>query len=711
MRTGFVAVLLVLFYWVCCNGQTNNVKTECGLPNQGELLLETSAPYRSMEDDPTEWTFKVFKGQQDTLLLIFSAEVDENWKVYSNSVEEGGPIGTSLNYEDSSGTSYQVIDDIQECGAKIEEGIDDIFETYVKSYSKKATFQFKTILQDPSTTPKGFIEYMACDNITGICRPPTPAYFDFNIQEGSIYLGDEKFDETIDGSDNDPTDTVGTMGFGKYPLDSLVMESAVSDCGIAEVEEEGKDLWSIFILGFLGGLIALLTPCVFPMIPLTVSFFTKGSTDKKKGVFNAFVYGLFIFLIYLLLSVPFHLLDSINPDILNEISTNIWLNGIFFVVFVVFAISFFGYFEITLPSSIANKADSASDIGGLLGTFFMALTLAIVSFSCTGPILGSLLAGALSSDGGAIQLTAGMGGFGLALALPFALFAAFPGWLNSLPKSGGWLNTVKVVIGFIELALAFKFLSNADLVIHAGLLKRETFFAIWILIGLGLFLYLIGKIKFPHDSPLNSLSKGRIGFAIFVLAFTLYLVPGVTCTKYSNLTLLSGFPPPGYYSFCAEGNCPLDLDCHKNDFDAAMDNAISSGKPLLVDMTGWACVNCRRMEEKVWTDERIFKLIKEEFILVSLYVDDRESLPEDEQIIVKLDGRSRKLRTVGNRWSFFSQKHFNSTSQPYYILLSPDADGELLNMPVGYTPDANDYLNFLECGLEAHQENIAAKGT
>ena len=462
---------------------------------------------------------------------------------------------------------------------------------------------------------------------------------------------------------------------------------------------KSNGLFSIFFLGFVGGLLALLTPCVFPMIPLTVSFFTKQSENKKKGIFNAILYGFFIVFIYILLSLPFHFLDNLDPEILNTISTNIYLNIFFFVVLVFFAFSFFGFYEITLPSSWGNKMDSASSVGGIIGIFFMALTLAIVSFSCTGPILGSLLAGSLTSDGGATQLTAGMSGFGLALALPFALFALFPSWLNSLPKSGGWLNTTKVVLGFLELALAFKFLSNADLVAHWDLLKREVFIGIWVVIFIGLALYLFAKIKFPHDSPIKKLSFSRISFGVLVLAFTIYIAPGVLKTPTWNLSLLSGFPPPQFYSiYETENDCPLGLDCYKN-FDEGLAAAKETNKPILLDFTGWACVNCRKMEENVWSEPDIYQTLKEDFILISLYVDDNEKeLPKALQFdFLKPNGKVKKIETYGDKWATFQVVNFKNASQPYYVLMSPDL--EILNSTQQYT-DRDTYYKWLKEGLQ-----------
>jgi len=491
-------------------------------------------------------------------------------------------------------------------------------------------------------------------------------------------------------------------------IPAINLNDPASDCGKGlgggTTETKSKGLLSLFILGFLGGLVALLTPCVFPMIPLTVSFFTKKSQSRKSGIRNAFLYGFFIFIIYVLLSVPFHFLDSLNPEILNNISTNVYLNVFFFLVFIFFALSFFGYYEITLPGALSNTADSKASAGNIAGIFFMALTLALVSFSCTGPILGSLLAGSLSADGGAMQLTSGMAGFGLALALPFAFFALFPNWLNSLPKSGGWLTTVKVVLGFLELGLAFKFLSNADLVMHWGILKREIFIGIWILVGIGLTLYLFGKIRFKHDSPIKKLSKGRIFFGLMAAIFTLYLIPGVTNTRAANLSVISGFPPPLYYSIYKSGNdCVLDLNCTR-DYNTGLKMAREQKKPILIDFTGYACVNCRRMEENVWSRDRVYRLMKDSFIVVSLYVDDKMELPASEQFTyITKDGQKKDIRTVGDKWSTFETENFQNNAQPLYAILN--LEEKLLTTPVGYVPDEEDYFNWLLCGVEQFRKS------
>ncbi len=479
---------------------------------------------------------------------------------------------------------------------------------------------------------------------------------------------------------------------------SINVAHPLNNCGIETTSGNNKGLLAIFFLGFLGGLIALLTPCVFPMIPVTVSFFTKRSANHRQAIKNGILYGIFIVLIYVLASVPFHLLGNVQPEIFNNISTSAWLNIIFFIIFIVFSISFFGYFEITLPSSIASKADAKSGLTSVGGIFFMALTLVIVSFSCTGPILGSLLVGSLS--GGVWPLTAGLAGFGFALALPFTLFAVFPNWLHAIPKSGGWLDTVKKVLAFIEVALAFKFLSNADLVMHWGLIKREIFFAIWIITGAGLTAYLFGILRLPHDYKGMKISAGRKGVGVIALAFTIYLLPGITNTQYANLQLLSGFPPPLNYSIYG-GNDVMKKGLEANvinNYQKALQMAKEQHKPLLIDFTGWACVNCRKMEENVWTKPEVYTFIKTNFILVSLYVDDKEKLPINQQFTYTTkDGKEKDIVTVGDKWATFEAENFNQVTQPLYVILNNNE--QVVNTPIGYTSSAKEYKAWLQCGL------------
>ncbi|MEM9930992.1 MAG: thioredoxin family protein, partial [Bacteroidota bacterium] len=447
-------------------------------------------------------------------------------------------------------------------------------------------------------------------------------------------------------------------------------------------------------------------PCIFPMIPLTVSFFTKSGGTRAQGIQKASLYGFFIFLIYVLLSLPFHLIQGLDPGLLNNIASSVPLNILFFVVFMFFAGSFFGFYELTLPESWSNRASRAEGTGGIAGIFFMALTLALVSFSCTGPILGSLLVEAVSD--GAWPLTAGMAGFGVALGLPFALFAAFPGFLNNMPKSGGWLNSVKVVLGFVEVALAFKFLSNADLVGEWDLLRIEPFLIVWILCSLGIAVYLFGFISFPLDSKKRK--TGPIGMAVAVagIAFTAYLAFGLTpdglTGTYKNRTVLSGIAPPVCYNYF------LPCDENKNitpfkSLEEGLAYARKVNKPVMLDFTGYTCVNCRKMEENVWTQEKIRRYLTDEYVIVSLYTDDRSLLPEQEhREVVRLDGtgRTKLIDQVGEKWYYFEQSVYARATQPYYVLVSPD--GQTLNPPVAYTADADDYEDFLACGLSTYRK-------
>jgi thiol:disulfide interchange protein DsbD len=485
-------------------------------------------------------------------------------------------------------------------------------------------------------------------------------------------------------------------------LPSSATQVLANACGAeAARTNTSSSPWELLLLGFLGGLIALITPCVFPMIPVTVSFFTKRSKTRKQGIKNGLLYGLSIFLIYVLASLPFHVLGNVQPEIFNSISTNPWLNIIFFIIFIFFSISFFGFFEISLPSGIANKADSKSGLGSIAGIFFMAITLAIVSFSCTGPILGTLLVGSL--QGGAWALTYGMAGFGLALALPFTLFAIFPQWLQSLPKSGGWLDTVKKVLAFLELALAFKFLSNADLVQHWGLLKREVFLGIWAIISIALALYLRGVLLLPHDVKGAKISRGRKIFGDLAIVFGLVLIVGMAPKNTYLLKFLSGFPPPTHYSLFTNTAEQAGLHANVvNDYESAVQLSKQQNKPILIDFTGWACVNCRKMEENVWTDPEVMSFIQNNFILVSLYVDDKALLPVEKRFTyTTAAGAKKEITSVGDLWATFQAENFNQSSQPLYVVMSPNQ--KLLSNPVGYTPNVKEYLNWLQCSASKNK--------
>lgn len=652
--------------------------------------------------EPVKWEFESQKISDNEYELIFTAIIDEHWAVYSQFVDDGGPIPTEFTFEENS--TFTLIESVIESDENKVTKHDPVFDMIVSKFYNKAVFKQRVKGIGDNVIIKGSLVFMTCNDVR--CLAPTDVPFEFNLSSTGASIGQETIIDNAEINDEDTNSILYGLSPNDITKSDLKCENEYTSV-VGDVKGE-KSLWNIFVLGFLGGLLALLTPCVFPMIPLTVSFFTKkNDQNKSSGISKAILYGFFILAVYLILSIPFHLLDSVNPDILNEISTNVWLNVIFFLIFLIFAFSFFGYFELTLPASWTAKTTQGENVGGILGIFFMALTLALVSFSCTGPILGSLLAGSLTVDGGAWQLTAGMGGFGLALGLPFALFAMFPNMLNALPKSGGWLNTVKVVLGFLELALAFKFLSNADLVKHWGILKIELFLGLWIIIFAGLALYIFAKIKFPHDSPVKKLSFFRISSGILVAAFTVYLVSGFRINKDTNtyipLTLLSGLAPPVGYSFLFPKDCPNNLDCFK-DLKTGIAYAQKVNKPIMLDFTGYACVNCRKMEEHVWPDKKIDSYLRNDYVLISLYVDDKKELPRDQQIEVnRINGGTRKLENYGHKWANFQTQFFQTNSQPYYVLMSPDGT-QILNQPIAYTPDEEDYEQFLQCGLDVFNQ-------
>ena len=631
------------------------------------LLFIFSLQLHAQDSSALTWHVSSVK-DGNNYQLIFTATIKPGWQLYGPDQDISGTVSMDLQFADS---SIRAIKPFVSGSKSLKLNISLFDNAAFNLYQTAATF----------TVPL---------NING----EIPAHL---LGTLSFFYG--RNDEFYSGNYPFTVELVGGVSSAaRIRIPTIDLAHPVSPCG--DMGTEGKGLLSIFLLGLAGGFIALLTPCVFPLIPLTVSFFTKKAANHRKGLGHALLYGFFIFLIYILLSLPFHLLDHTDPEVLNNISTNVWLNLGFFVIFVVFAISFFGYFEISLPGSVANSVNSKSGGSTIAGIFFMALTLAIVSFSCTGPILGTLLAGALSNNGGATQLSFGMGGFGLGLALPFALFALFPGWLRSLPKSGGWLTSVKVVLGFLELAMAVKFLSNADLVEQWGLLKREVFIGFWVLIGVLLTLYLLGKIRFPHDSPVKKFGSVRIVFIALFAAATLYLIPGVTNTAGANLTLISGFPPPLCYSvYKAPVNCEKGVEPLR-DYEQALALAKKEHKPLLIDFTGWACVNCRRMEENVWTNNEVKKLMRDSFVLVSLYVDERRLLPATQQMVYTTkDHASKNIVTVGDKWATFQSENFNSVQQPQYAILNPEE--KTLTYTKGYTPKPAEFAAWLTCGLKA----------
>ncbi|WP_224491070.1 thioredoxin family protein [Robertkochia flava] len=700
------------------------------------LFLILSSLVQSQILDPVSWSTSVEKVSDNEYDLVSRATIDMGWHLYSQNVPEDGPLPTVFTFKTNENYSLE--------GATSEpeghEEFDNTWETVIKYFSDEAEFRQRIKISGDVDVITAEVEFQVCDDER--CLPPNYVTLEFPVNakyaapakpepakaqttstpakqaESNTPATEEKQAEDSAAKEeaSEPVATTTEALIGERTPVSTESEE-LTQTSKSEIAAESKPLGksgekrgltSIFIIAFLSGFAALLTPCVFPMIPLTVSFFTKQSKSKSAGIRNAIFYGISIIAIYVLLGT---LVTAVfGADSLNRLSTNVTFNIIFFLLLVVFAISFLGAFEITLPSSWANKVDSQSTKGGVIGILFMALALAIVSFSCTGPIVGTLLVEAASKGG--IAPIVGMLGFSLALALPFALFAAFPGWLNSLPRSGGWLNTVKVVLGFLELALAFKFLSNADLVLQLHWLEREVFLAIWIAIFGALALYLFGKIQLPHDSPLTHISVGRLGLGLLVLTFVVYLIPGLWGAP---LKLISGFPPPINYSESpygvgnskggnsTAGHDELPEGAHLgphdivsfHDYNQGLAYAKKVNKPVLIDFTGHACVNCRKMEDNVWSDPNVLEVLNNDIVLVSLYVDDKRELPDGEENISKKTGR--KFRNIGQKWSEFQELRYNANAQPFYVLI--DHNEENLTEPSAYNPNVEEYYNWLQEGI------------
>ncbi|GGD97119.1 protein-disulfide reductase DsbD family protein [Planktosalinus lacus] len=661
--------------------------------NQNEVVNFGSEEFVN----PVDWTGKLTKASEGVYTFVFDAEIEEGWSIYSHKMDPDlmGPLPTVIVLNETS--QFEIIQDISETGSNIVSGFDKFFEMETIKLYKDGRFEITVKLLDDTKPITGFLEFMACDD--EMCLPPTGLDFSFNPETGEFNFQGEGLKSDADAENKN--------GFGTPVHFEFDHSLANSNCDGTETEkEDSSNFWWVFIAGFLGGLLALLTPCVFPMVPLTVSFFTKSSTSKASGIKNAIIYGISIIVIYVILGL---LITTIfGADALNLLSTNAWFNLAFAVLFIVFAISFFGFFEITLPTSWISSTDKASSQGGLLGIFFMAFTLSLVSFSCTGPIIGTLLVETAVGGGpvlfGRIPVgpLIGMLGFSFALALPFALFAAFPGWLNSMPKSGGWMNSIKVTLGFIEIALALKFLSIADMILGWKILPYELFLILWILCALGLLLYFLGLLKFPLDSPVKKITLTRSLLSISMLILIIYMAMGFRVSDQSNgfvtPNLLSGLAPPAGHSYIYPGKCPLNLNCIK-DFQEGVAFAKSVNKPILLDFTGHGCVNCRRMEDQVWSDPEIYSIINDDYVLISLYVDERT--PLDEPYTSALSGR--QMRNIGNKWADFQAIHFNRNSQPYYVLISPE--GSVLNQPVGYLPNKKDFKAFLNCGKERFLES------
>lgn len=645
--------------------------------------------------DPAKWTTKIEKKADNTYLLTFNAIIEKDWHLYSQFTPDGGPLALEVLFQDQKG-NYTLVGKAKE--SKTTTTFNDVFGVNETYFHDKAQIQQLVTVTNPKLTK------IAVDLNYQVCKEACiniEKKFTFNIPASGISITQDK------GSTAVAVDSVATDSnlVERIAEKATVLPAKINMPRRNPVTERG--LWSIFFIAFFSGFAALLTPCVFPMIPMTVSFFTKQSKSRAKGIKNALIYGISIILIYVILG--FLVTWIFGAGALNALSTNVWFNVIFFFLLVVFAFSFLGAFEIMLPQSWANKVDSQADRGGIVGILFMALALAIVSFSCTGPIVGTLLVEAASKGG--IAPIIGMLGFSLALALPFMLFAMFPGWLHSLPKSGGWLNTVKVVLGFLELALAFKFLSNADLVLQLHLLEREVFLAIWIAIFGTLALYLFGKITLPHDSPLTNISVGRLAIGLLVLTFTIYLIPGLWGAP---LKLISAFPPPMEYSESPMGfggsgikeSSSLLPDGAKSgphgitifdDYEKGLAYAKMVNKPIMLDFTGFACVNCRKMENNVWSDERVLKILKNEVVLISLYVDDKRELPKAEQSVSKSTGA--EITTIGDKWTDFMITRYKTNTQPLYVLT--DLGGKNLNemKPTISYVGVEEYHSWLKSGI------------
>lgn len=651
------------------------------------LLVFLALQAQAQIENPVTWSFSAQRISETEATLQIKANIQKGWHLYSQFVDDGGPIPTSFKFIPSK--EHQLLGKVSESPKAIV-AQDANFGMQVAWHENNVLFSQKITLNKAKTTVSGVLEYMVCNNTK--CLPPTE--LEFSI----------------------PVDVSATASVaGVAPASAPTTTNAVADSTVkkpvlqpAETANSSSSLWTIFVAGFLGGLAAFFMPCIYPMIPLTVSFFTKKSGSKAKGIRSAALYGFFIVAIYVSLGLAITLLFGTSA--LNEAASSATFNLLFFALLFIFALSFLGAFDITLPSSLVNKMDAQSNKSGIIGLFFMAFTLALVSFSCTGPIIGTLLVDAVSK-GTYLGPAMGMFGFSLALAIPFTLFAIFPSWLKEMPKSGGWLNTVKVSLGFLELALAFKFLSNVDLAYHWGLLNRDIFLIIWIVIFAFWGLYLLGKIKLSHDSELTFLSLGRMLFAMLIWGFTVYLVPGLWGAPLKAIN--AWLPPQSTQAFDLYGkeftgtastnqtakkyanlfHAPFGLNAYY-DYEEGLAAAKQQNKPILLDFTGWSCTNCRKMEASVWADAEVLKRLKKEYILISLYVDDKTELAQNEKYTSAFSGKN--IKTIGQKWSDFQASTFGTNSQPYYVLV--DTSGKQLVAPQAFNLDISNYIRFLDSG-------------
>ena len=647
--------------------------------------------------DPVNWSYSSEKINDKEFDLLITAKIEKGWHLYSQFIEEGGPIPTSFKFNPSA--AYKLIGKVTESPKPIT-AFDKNFNMEIAWHKNQAVFKQRISLNKPITAITGVLEFMVCDDQR--CLPPAEVEFEVPLTAGS---------DVVIASESISPDSAIVAGQVADTSSSIVASAIVSNKTASKAE---GSFWAIFIAGFIGGLAAFFMPCIYPMIPMTVSFFTKQSGSRAKGIRSAVIYGVSIIIIYVALGLLITLIFGASA--LNEAASSATFNLLFFVALIIFGISFLGAFEITLPSALVNKMDEKSNQSGFMGLFFMAFTLALVSFSCTGPIIGTLLVDAVSK-GSYLGPAIGMLGFSLALAIPFTLFAIFPSWLKEMPKSGGWLNTVKVSLGFLEIALAFKFLSNVDLAYHWGIFNRDIFLIIWIVVFGMWSLYLLGKLRLSHDSEINFLSLPRLFFAMFILGFTIYMIPGLWGAPLKGIS--AWLPPQTTQEFDLYSNAgssetkaqtsekkyaglfhaPHGLDAFY-DYEQGLAYAKSVNKPILIDFTGWSCTNCRKMEASVWPDKEVLRRLREDYVLISLYVDDKTELSQEEKYNSAFSGK--KVSSIGQKWSDFQASKFGTNSQPYYVIA--DHDGTAIVTPQSFNLDVNNYIKFLESGKTAFEK-------
>ena len=644
------------------------------------MVVSLTSAFAQIQD-PVQFKTELKKISETEAQIIFTGTIDAGWHVYSTDLPEGGPISATFNTDKMEG--LELDGKLTPQGKEIE-NYDKMFEMNVRYFEDKATFIQKLKITAANYFIEGYLQYGSCNDEN--CLPPTDVEFSFS-GNGTASTTPTTGDAASSPTTSAVSTNVSTADYWTPVIDKL------NAFGEETTQTTDKSWLYIFFAGFIGGLLALFTPCVWPIIPMTVSFFLKRSKDKKKGIRDAWTYGASIVVIYVTLGLAITLIFGASA--LNALSTNAVFNILFFLMLVVFAASFFGAFEITLPSKWSNAVDSkAEQTSGLLSIFLMAFTLSLVSFSCTGPIIGFLLV-EVSTTGSVVAPAIGMLGFALALALPFTLFAMFPSWLKQMPKSGGWMNVIKVTLGFLELAFALKFLSVADLAYGWRILDRETFLALWIVIFGLLGFYLLGKIKFPHDDDDNTVSVPRFFMALCSLAFAVYMIPGLWGAP---LKAVSAFAPPmNTQDFNLYKN---EVHAQFDDFDAGMEYARRNGKPVMLDFTGYGCVNCRKMELAVWTDSKVSKLIQDDYVLITLYVDNKTPLPENIKVVE--NGKERTLRTLGDKWSYLQRVKFGANAQPFYVLI--DNEGNPLNKSYSFDEDVAKYVDFLETGLKNYNK-------